>query len=247
MFSGGSMASPRKAAKKPVLKKAMKKAATKTRAPAKKVIKKPAVRKPAVRKPASRKPAVRKPVVKKPAALPVVRKPAMRKPYARKPRPGTVVWLGNGQRTVVPPKSVRSPPSRKPQSAAEVDFTPLLGLTAGVVLFSALASARAPPTPSIDANLVLVCTVLAGFAAFVFTGDKNASAASPMPDAAPAGAPAEPARKRDRLLKILRRKAAVATDTTPADAPTYAAEPETGRLGRFALFRARFSRVKSMT
>ena len=143
--------------------------------------------------------------------------------------------------------SVRSPPSRKPQSAAEVDFTPLLGLTAGVVLFSALASARAPPTPSIDANLVLVCTVLAGFAAFVFTGDDNASAASPMPDAAPAGAPAEPARKRDRLLKILRRKAAVATDTTPADAPTYAAEPETGRLGRFALFRARFSRVKSMT
>lgn len=233
MFSGGSMASPKKAARKPVLKKAMKKAATKKRAPAKKVIKKPAVRKPASRKPAMSKP--------------VVRKPAMRKPYARKPRPGTVVWLGNGQRTVVPPKSVSSPPPRKPQSAAEADFTPLLGLTAGVVLFSALASARAPPTPSIDANLVLAITVLVGFSAFVFTGEENTSAASPMPDTAPASAPVEPAGKRDRLLKILRRKAAVATDTTPADAPTYAAEPETGKLGRFALFRARFSRVKSMT
>ena len=248
MFSSGIKAAPKKRAvvkpatkraPKPVFKKVAKKAATKKRAPAK------------VQKRAPPPPAVKRPVAMRPA----VNKPAVRKPV--NPRPGTVLWSGNGQRTVVPRKTVRPPPPKpKPKSmlksstASGEDFSPLplLGVVTGALLFTALASARAPPPPSVDANSVLACIVLAGLAAFVFTGDEKVTA--PMAVTAPADAPAEPVRKRDRLRRMfdLRRKAATAadaaaTEAAPADAPADGAEPSTP--GRFGRFRARFSTNKT--
>ena len=253
MFSSGIKAAPKKRAvvkpatkraPKPVFKKVAKKAAAKKRAPAK------------VQKRAPPPPAVKRPVVMRPA----VNKPAVRKPV--NPRPGTVLWSGNGQRTVVPRKTVRPPPPKpKPKSmlksstssgpmASGEDFSPLplLGVMTGALLFTALASARAPPPPSVDANSVLACIVLAGLAAFVFTGDEKVTA--PMAVTAPADAPAEPERKRDRLRRMLdlRRKAATAADAAapeaaPADAPADGAEPSTP--GRFGRFRARFSTNKT--
>jgi hypothetical protein len=244
MFSGGKAAPKRRAvvkpatkrAPKPAFKKVVKQAATKKLAP-------PKVKTPAARKPVQMRPAVRKPAVRKPV----------------QPRPGTVVWSGNGQRMVVPRKSVRlPPPNRKPKSmlkssakaqAKDDDFSPLplLGVTAGVLIFTTLANVRAPPPPSVDANLLLAFTVLAGLAALVFTGDEKEPA--PVPVTAPADAP-ERERKRDRLRRMfdLRRKAATAADaapieTAPADAPADGAAPSTP--GRFGRFRARFSTKKT--
>ena len=248
MFSGGK-AAPKKRATKTVLKKP----AAKKRAPS--AVRTPIARKPVPKRPAVKKPAVRKPAVKKPAVRkPAVRKPAVRKPVA--PRPGTVVWSGNGQPMVVPRKPVRpTRPKPKPtpmlKSTRDDDFSPLplLGVTAGVLLFNALASARAPPPPSVDANQVLAFTVLAGLAAFVFTGNEKESA--PTPATAPAGSPARE-RKRDRLRRMfrLRRKGAAAADAAPtetaqpADAPADGAAASTprSRLGRF---RARFFTKKT--
>ena len=243
MFSGGK-AAPKKRATKKVLKKP----AAKKRAPS--AVRTPVARKPVPKKPAVKKPAVRKPAVKKPA----VRKPAVRKPVA--PRPGTVVWSGNGQPMVVPRNPAR-PTRPKPRpmpmlkSTRDDDFSPLplLGVTAGVLLFNALASARAPPPPSVDANQVLAFTVLAGLAAFVFTGNEKESA--PTPATAPADSPARE-RKRDRLRRMfrLRRKGATAagaapTETAqPADAPADGAAASTPR-SRFGRFRARFSKKKT--
>ena len=258
MFSGGK-AAPKKRATKTVLKKpaAKKRAPSAVRTPIarKPVPKRPAVKKPAVRKPAVKKPAVRKPAVRKPAVRkPAVKKPGVRKPAARKPvapRPGTVVWSGNGQPMVVPRNPARpTRPKAKPtpmlKSTRDDDFSPLplLGVTAGVLLFNALASARAPPPPSVDANQVLAFTVLAGLAAFVFTGNEKESA--PTPATAPADSPARE-RKRDRLRRMfrLRRKGATAADAAPtetaqpADAPADGAAASTPR-SRFGRFRARF-------
>ena len=253
MFSGGK-AAPKKRATKTVLKKpaAKKRAPSAVRTPVarKPVPKKPAVKKPAVRKPAVRKPAVRKPAVKKPG----VRKPAARKPVA--PRPGTVVWSGNGQPMVVPRNPARpTRPKPKPtpmlKSTRDDDFSPLplLGVTAGVLLSNALASERAPPPPSVDANQVLAFTVLAGLATFVFTGNEKESASTPA--TAPADSPARE-RKRDRLRRMfrLRRKSAAAADAAPtetaqpADAPADGAAASTPR-SRFGRFRARFFTKKT--
>ena len=243
MFSGGK-AAPKKRATKTVLKKP----AAKKRAPS--AVRTPIARKPVPKRPAVKKPAVRKPAVKKPA----VRKPAVRKPVA--PRPGTVVWSGNGQPMVVPRNPARpTRPKAKPtpmlKSTRDDDFSPLplLGVTAGVLLFNALASARAPPPPSVDANQVLAFTVLAGMAAFVFTGNEKESA--PTPATAPADSPARE-RKRDRLRRMfrLRRKGATAADAAPtktaqpADAPADGAAASTPR-SRFGRFRARFFTKKT--
>ena len=243
MFSGGK-AAPKKRATKKVLKKP----AAKKRAPS--AVRTPVARKPVPKKPAVKKPAVRKPAVRKPA----VRKPAVRKPVA--PRPGTVVWSGNGQPMVVPRKPVRptrpkTTPTPMLKSTHGNDFSPLplLGVTAGVLLFNALASARAPPPPSVDANQVLAFTVVAGLAAFVFTANEKESA--PTPAAAPADSPARE-KKRDRLRRMfrLRRKGATAagaapTETAqPADAPADGAAASTPR-SRFGRFRARFSKKKT--
>ena len=139
------------------------------------------------------------------------------------------------------------------KSTRDDDFSPLplLGVTAGVLLFNALASARAPPPPSVDANQVLAFTVLAGLAAFVLTGNEKESA--PTPAAAPADSPArERKRDTDRLRRMfrLRRKGATAADAAPtetaqpADAPADGAAASTprSRLGRF---RARFFTKKT--
>ena len=137
------------------------------------------------------------------------------------------------------------------KSTRDDDFSPLplLGVTAGVLLFNALASARAPPPPSVDANQVLAFTVLAGLAAFVFTGNEKESA--PTPATAPADSPARE-RKRDRLRRMfrLRRKGAAAADAAPtetaqpADAPADGAAASTPR-SRFGRFRARFFTKKT--
>ena len=273
MFSGGK-AAPKKRATKTVLKKpaAKKRAPSAVRTPVarKPVPKKPAVKKPAVRKPVPKKPTVRKPAVKKPAVRkpavrkpavrkPAVKKPGVRKPAARKPvapRPGTVVWSGNGQPMVVPRNPARpTRPKPKPtpmlKSTRDDDFSPLplLGVTAGVLLSNALASERAPPPPSVDANQVLAFTVLAGLATFVFTGNEKESASTPA--TAPADSPARE-RKRDRLRRMfrLRRKSAAAADAAPtetaqpADAPADGAAASTPR-SRFGRFRARFFTKKT--
>ena len=180
---------------------------------------------------------------------PAVKKPAVRKPVA--PRPGTVIWSGNGQPMVVPRKLMRQTrpkPTPMRKSTRDDDFSPLplLGVTVGVLLCNALASARAPPPPSVDANQVLAFTVLAGLAAFVFTANEKESAPTP-PATAPADPPARE-RKRDGLRRMfrLRRKGASAADAAPTETAQPAAAPADGAAAstprsRFGRFRARFS------
>ena len=225
---------PRKVVKKVVKKVAAapKKRVFKTAA-AKKPAASPFAALFAPKAPAAKKPAFKKPLSKpKPASKPAPKPPSPRNPSQSKTTPGTVLWMGNGQRTVVPAKPVRPPPRPppppRPQYSADVNpqrrnptkqksapddgFSPLplLGATAGAVFLTTLASAPPPPPPSGGGDLVLpvlAFTVLAGLAAFIFTGDeaKTEAAATPptllpMPDDA-------------------------GTDAAPAEAPTEAVQP----------------------